>query len=237
MRSIILVCLLVAVVPAFSQYKHSAADAPYGTFGIGVGFQDFEAINNRIENYPQYKQLRDVTGLLQLGWIKEKRRVISIFNVMAGSTMSGDRDKRSSVVKFIGVQGDIGYDVIKNDRVMLYPYAGIGYEWYKARFFRDVSSVEFDDVLENVNTRDAIKSTDLKNAFFLYQVGLGFAVKNPRNPNKLIGIQAAYSGSFEDRTWRSNENQVLTGSPEDDLGRFHISLILGAKPQMMHTGK
>src|SRR6187399_1460476 len=63
---------------------------------IGMSFQQFDELNSRIANRPEYKNLRDYTGTLEFGFIKIKNRIVSDADFIIGSSMSGDRDKKSS---------------------------------------------------------------------------------------------------------------------------------------------
>lgn len=204
------------------------------TFGVGVGFQNFDGLNDRMANYSQYEALKDYTAVLSLGWLKEKNQLVSLSNFTAGSSLSGDRDKKSSVIRFLGVGADLGFDVVKNDRIMLFPLVGIGYEWYQAKFYKDNSGVSFNDVVQSPATQNAVRALDLKNSFFTYRAGVGFNIKSQRNSNYGIGLLAAYTGSFQEKAWKSNENQSLLNSPEDRLGRIQISVIFTGSPMGRH---
>ncbi len=206
---------------------------PMTTLGIGVGFQEFSGLNNRLAGFPQYRSLKDYTGQLQLGWMKERNRVISMSNITLGSSMSGDRNRQSSTTRFAGIGADFGYDLLKQERVMLYPIAGIGYEWYQAKFYRDNSNVNFDDVLQSPVVQNGISSIAFTNSFFNYKLGMGLNLFSPKERGASVGLQAAYIGSFQDREWRSKEGQDLANAPSDRLGRVQVSLILTHSPMMM----
>jgi hypothetical protein len=196
------------------------------TLSIGGGLQEFDGLNSRIDNNNAYRTLRDYTALLHLGFMKERNRFISMINLGLGSTMSGDRQRRSSTVRFIGVGADIGYDLVAAERVMFYPLVGLGYEWYQAKFFRDVSNLSFNEVIQNPLVQPAISPIAFTNSFFNYKVGLGVNLFAPHDGGASIGLQAAYVGSFQDREWRSREGQELGNAPEDRLGRFQVSIVL-----------
>lgn len=231
MKFVVLVFLMAGSVAVFSQDKKGFT--PYMMHGIGASFQDFDALNARVGNFSQYKQLKDHMGTLQLGWLKEYNRIISAWAFQLGSSMSGDRDKKSSNVRFFGFSADLGYNVLSSDRIMLYPMVGIGYEKYQARFFKDNSVVDFDDVLESPTVQNNIRPVDFKNSFLTYRAGAGFAIKSAKNPYHAIGLHAGYTGSFRDRKWRSDQNQELMNSPEEGLGRVFVSLTFLSQPRFM----
>lgn len=239
MKSFMLACTMVMTLSAFTQQTTQPAKTEsrsfFSTLGIGVGWQDFSGLNDRLEGLSEYEQLKDLTALLHLGWLKEKNRLIANTQLTLGSSLSGDRNEKSSVVRFIGIGADVGYDLLASDRMMLYPLVGIGYEWYQAKFYRDISSLDFDDVLTSPVLQNTIKAVSFKNDFFTWRAGLGFNILNPKNNNYAIGLQAAYTGSFQSRHWKSNDNLSLNNSPEDRLGRIQVSLIFsGGRRVGMH---
>lgn len=237
MRTVSLFLLLAVASVATAQKRWNNFVMPQSTFGIGVGIQEFDGLKSRMANFSQYEELKDYSATLQFGWLKERDRLISASSVMLGSSMSGDRDKKSSTVRFIGLGADIGYDLLKSNKVMLYPLAGIGYEFYQARFFTDNSGVDFDDVVGSPAVQNAIRPLALRNSFFTYRLGLGASLTGPKDHGGSVGLQAAYVGSFDQREWKSNDNQVLNNSPEDRLGRFQVSLVFSHQPMMYGKNK
>jgi len=200
--------------------------------GLGSSFQQFDGLNSRIANLTQYEKLRNDAAVISLGWLKEKHRFISIAGITAGSTMSGHQDKKSSSIRYLGFNADLGYNLFKSEKIMLYPLAGLGFQQYQAIFYKDNSGVNFDDVLSTA-LQNSISSVKVNNAFFVYRLGFGVTVKFPKCPSGSIGIQAGYTGSFKKNNWRSNESQVLNNAPDDKISQFHVSLIFINKPWMM----
>lgn len=225
MKTVLIIFLLTVSLASFSQDSKKSGFIPYMVHGIGASFQEFEALDARIANHSQYKDLRTVAPTLQLGWLKERNNLISNCAFTLGSSLSGDRDEKSSNLRFFGFSADLGYDVVPGDNIMLYPMVGLGYEKYQARFFKDNTGVNFDDVLESPTVQNNIRPVDFKNSFFAYRAGLGFVLKAPKHPGHAIGLHAGYIGSFKDKAWRSNEMQELSNAPEDGLGRIYVSLV------------
>lgn len=237
MKTIVSLFLLAFCLPALAQdpikdHHMNAEDIPDMSRGLGVSFQKFDGLNSRIANFPQYKELRNATGVLQLGWFKEKKQFISQFNLMAGSSMSGDRDKRSSTIRYIGVGADMGYDFIKSSKFAAYPLVGIGYQRYQARFFRDNSGVDFNNVLSSPTVQNNLKPLELKNGFFNYRLGFGLAASSEKH-HCAIGIQALYTGSFKDHAWRSSDYQSLQNAPVDKLSQIYAGLVFTCRPFFM----
>jgi hypothetical protein len=233
MKTIFLFCLLTISLFSLSQESKKSGFTPYMMHGIGASFQEFDGLNSRIAEFPQYEQLKNHMGTLQLGWLKERNKLISQFGFLAGSTMSGDRDEKSSTVRFLGIGADIGYNVLSSQVIMLYPMIGLGFEKYQAKFFKDNTGVDFNNVLESSAVQNNLEPLDLKNSFLTYRAGAGVAFKSPKNPSHSIGLQAGYVGSFKDHDWKSKSNQKLMNSPEDGIGRFYVTLVFLGQPKCM----
>lgn len=237
MKNTLYVFLLTLCMPALAQdapkqHHMNMEDFPDMSRAAGVSFQKFDGLNSRIANFPQYKELRNATGVLQLGWFKEKNQFISQFNIMGGTSMSGERDKRSSTIRYLGVAADLGYDVLSSSKVALYPLIGIGYQKYQARFFRDNSGVDFNSVLGSTNVQNSLKPLQLTNGFLNFRAGLGIAATSEKYHSS-IGIQAVYTGSFKDRAWRSNDDQTLSNAPVDGLSQIYAGLVFTCRPFAM----
>jgi opacity protein-like surface antigen len=202
--------------------------------GLGGSIQEFEGLNSRIANYPQYKELRNYAATLSVGWRAEHKRIISGSGIAVGSSMSGDRGKKSSTLRYISFNADLGYDLLKSEKIMLYPLAGLGVQAYQALFYRDNSGTNFNDVLQTPNVQNSITAVKFKNTFLAYRLGFGISVKSPKHPSSSIGIQAGYTGSFKKNDWKTNEFQVLNNAPEDRLSQFQVSLIVTSLPGFMH---
>ena len=99
MKIIMSLFLLCAVATSQAQEVKKVKAHPQIFHSIGGSFQDFEGLNNRVANRPEYKTLRDNGGTLGLGWIADCNRLITSGSLTLGSTMSGDKHKRSSTVR------------------------------------------------------------------------------------------------------------------------------------------
>ena len=229
--------LLVSSIISFSAYSQQASPtnftAPMMMRSFGVSFQKFDGLNSRIVNRPEYKQLRDYTGTLDLGWMDVHNRLVSDIDFTAGSSMSGDRERKSSTVRYVGAAIDLGYDLLAADKLMLYPIIGIGAQGYQARFYRDNAAVLFNDVLESPMAQNNIRPVSFTNNFLNYRVGIGFALRSSKHPSSTMGIRVGYTGSFKEKDWKSNANQTLADAPEDRLSQFNVSLTMTSLPHLM----
>ena len=232
MKTTILFFLVVISVSVVAQEHKSDDLILQFTHGIGVSLQKFGGLNDRIAKFPQYKKLPDYTGTLELGMLKEHRRLLSDMNLMIGSSLS-DHNKKGSVIRFFGINIGVGYDLLTDKNILLYPLAGLGFEGFQARFYRDNSSVPFDSLLQSPSAQNSLHSLDFTNYFFNYRLGFGFSLKSDKHPFASIGLQAVYTGSFNSRAWKSNQNQSLKDAPEDKLSQYHIALIFGRQTNFM----
>lgn len=206
---------------------------PSVTRSVGVSFQSFNGLNNRVANLPQYTPLKDHSYTLGLGWMKEMNRVVSDMGFTIGSSLTGKRDEQSSTIRHIGFNANIGYDVLKSEKITLYPLVGLGGQSYQAIFYRDNTGVDFDDVLGSPGVRNSIEPVKFNNKFFVYRAGIGVAFKSPKYPSASIGLQAGYTGSFKKNAWKSSAGQTLGNAPEDRISQFYVSLVMASSPWMM----
>jgi hypothetical protein len=251
MKTFFLFCLMAAAVAVQAQDdqqekqgkgKHQGMHGksgmygghmPMSTFGIGASFQDFDGLNSRVASFPGFEPLKKSAGTLQIGWLSERKRFVTGSDIGVGSSMSGDKGKKSSNIRFIGLGADFGYAVVKTKQVLFYPFVGVGYEWYQARFYKDNSGTNFDNVLGSPGVQNTIKPVNFKNDFFTYRLGLGVNLTSPKSMGGGIGLKAGYNGSFHDSYWKSNDNQNLGNAPKDALSRFYVSLVFSQQGMMM----
>ena len=242
MKIVIFSFLMAIVLPSFAQQENDrfmhnktkmARYLPSVTRSLGGSFQQFGELNARVANLPQYEHLKGYTPTLGLGWMKEKNRIISDMGLTLGSSMSRHRNEKSSTIRYIGFNANAGYDVLKNEKITLYPLAGIGFQAYQAIFYKDNSDVDFNDILSSPAIQNSTNPVKFNNRFWVYRAGAGVSFTSPKYPSSSIGLQAGYTGSFQKSAWRSKENQSLRNAPKDRISQFYISLILTSKPWMM----
>lgn len=240
MRKIIFTLLSITALSASAQHTqdHKKWDKekmveymPSFSRTLGGSFQTFDGLNGRLFGLPQYKSLKNYTATIGLGWFKERNRVISDAGFTLGSSMSGKRDERSSTIRYIGFNANVGYDLLKNDNITLYPLLGLGYQGYQAIFYKDNSQVDFNDVLESPVVQQNIIPVKFTNGFFIYRAGAGVLFKSPKCPGS-IGVQTGYTGSFQKRAWRTNDGQLLVNAPKDGISQFYFNVVLVTNPWM-----
>lgn len=230
MRILISCLFSIAALSATAQHKKwdkekMAEYMPSFSRTLGGSFQSFNGLNGRLFGLPEYKSLKNYTATIGLGWFKERNRVISDAGFTLGSSMSGKRNERSSTIRYIGFNANIGYDLLKNDNITLYPLLGLGYQGYQAVFYKNNAQVDFDDVLESPVVHQSITPVKFTNGFFVYRAGAGVLFKSPKCPAS-VGIQTGYTGSFQKRAWRTNEGQLLANAPKDGISQFYFNVML-----------
>ena len=214
-----------------AKWSKMKSSMPIMMNGIGVSFQNFDALNNRIAGFPQYKGLNNRVWTLTAGSMHVEKNFVSQMTITGGSSLTGNPDKKSSTLRTIGGGMDFGYDVIPSKTVMLYPMVGLGAETFHAIYYRDVNAVEFDAVANSTTVQNSIRKTKFVNSAFTYRLGLGFSVKSPKD-NGTIGLQAGYVSGFHDEKWKSAEYQSLNNAPKDRLQRFNVSLVFTGSKMM-----
>ena len=192
----------------------------------GISFQKFNNLNSRIKAFPQYEQLKNTTGTLQFGIFTEYDKITVGYSGNFGSSLGGDKNKKSSKLGFAGGSIDVCYNIARTNRFTLSPYIGLGYEQFKASFNKDISTIAFDSVLASNNIRQTTEQLIFKNAFVVYRFGFGTFVSSARNPQNSIGLQIGYSGSFGEKDWKINSTQTLLNSPKDKLSKIAASILI-----------
>ncbi len=240
MKSIFVYLLICFTLTASAQEKKKVHHydkekmeewLPSMTLSLGGSFQDFRNFNSRLKNLPQYQQLRVYTPTLALGWFKERDRLISDVGITFGSSMGNWRKHKQSTVRYVGFNANAGYDVLNNEKITLYPLAGIGYQTYQAILYKDNSNVNFNDVLTSPVIQNSINNISFYNSFWVYRLGAGVLFTSSKHPQGSIGLQAGYTGSFQKRSWRTRDNQILRNTPRDGVSQFYIGVVFTHKPQ------
>jgi hypothetical protein len=244
MKTIMLIALSVFSLTAMAQEKKekkarwnkmNTHKPSVMTRGIGVTFLDFNRLNNRIAGFPQYNPLKNRIWTLSVGSMHVEKNFVSQFTVTGGSSLTGNRNKKSSTLRTLGAGVDFGYDVIPSKNIMVYPMVGLGAETYHAVYFKDVNAVDFDAAANSSTVQNNLRKTKFVNSFFTYRLGLGMSVKSPKDDGS-IGLQVGYVSGFQEERWKSADYQNLNNAPKDGLHRFAVTLVFtGGK--MMGMGK
>lgn len=206
---------------------------PQMTKSVGISLQKFDGLRDRLAGFPQYAPIKNHIWTISAGSMHNINNFISHMGITAGSSLTGNPDKKSSAMRILGGSLDLGYDVIPAERVMVYPMVGIGGETYHALLYKDVSANDFNDVANSPGLQNSIRSVKFVNSFFTYRLGLGIALKSPGGYGS-IGLQGTYIGGFQRESWESAEYQALANAPSDELRRVQISLVFtGGMGSMM----
>lgn len=234
MKIIISFLLLGAFLSTTAQDTKKVKTMPLTVHSIGGSYQKFDGLNSRVAGLPQFKQIKDYTATLGLGWLKEDKGIVTTGTINLGTSMSGNHNEKSSTIRYGTINLDLGYDLVKSDMVLLYPFVGLGFQRYRAIFYKDNSAVDFDNVLQSANVKNSISSVKFNNSFLVYRLGLGFAVQSKKCPGSSIGLQAGYAGSFKNHAWKSNENQTLGNAPVDKVSQVFANIVFTSTPKFMN---
>lgn len=219
-------CLIIYSTITHAQSNGKPKVKRYFFHSHGISFQKFENLNKRVAAYPQFEQAKNSTGTLQFGTFAERNRVITGFSINAGSSLSGDREKKSTATSFFGMSADVGYNFLKSSRVSLYPFAGLSYETYKVKYNHDVSAIPFDSVLQSNNFQQRVENLVFNNSFLVHRLGIGVIVTSKKHPQNSLGLQVDYTGSFSGNKWKVNKSQTLLNSPLDKLSKVSASVLI-----------
>jgi hypothetical protein len=221
-------CLLLTLTTIGSAQSATDSARVFFQFGFGYHRQSFDGINTRIQNRPEYEKLEANIFSFSLGHSVEHKKVLLNTNILFGSSLNGNIDKRSSSVSMLDIGVNLGYNFSNNQKIRVYPFAGVSYNVYMSKLNKDVSAIPFDSVLQSNAVQQRTEPLTFTNGFFCYQGGIGIDfVKQKNGYMRTIGIKASYTGSFSRETWRINETQLLQNAPSDKISQFNISLQFG----------
>ena len=190
----------------------------------GISFQNFPNLNARIQSFPQYADLKKTTGTLEFGVITKRNKTLILYNFITGSSLSGNKEKKSTATKFIGGSIDLGYNFLEKNNLSIYPFIGLGIVKYNVLLRKDNSSIPFDSVLQNSIVQQNVVPLTFNNNFLAYKTGIGINLKSAKHFRNSAGLQMGYSGSFNESKWKVNSTQILTNSPKDILSKFFLQI-------------
>jgi len=232
MKKILFPIFLFGCIFSFAQQTKDSSHNFHFYWGFAGAGQNFDKLNNRLAQRPEYEQLKDLFQAgITFGWASETNKVITDFHFSFYGGTKGDKEKKSSRLLSQDISLLLGYNFSKNENIRFYPFAGIGYQSFQAKLNRDLSAIPFDSVLASSSTLQRTSSANLSNGFFTYKLGMGIDFLNKKDHRIGLGIRAGYVGSFTRREWRINEDQVLFNAPKDHLSGWFISLQLMRGPR------
>ena len=219
---------LFTTLAVSAQSKDSVLARSHWYFGIGGGHQTFTNINKRIAPMSQFEQLKGPQLAGTLGILSQEGRFMSDISLNFFSQLKGDDEKKSSSAAGISANLNYGYNLLPASKsIRLYPMLGVGFEYIRTSFNKDLSGVAFDSVLTSPNWRLQTEPVTFSNTYFTYNATLAIDFLNKKTGNSFVGFRAGYTGSFKSRTWRANDNQLLANAPSDRVNRWYLMLTLG----------
>ena len=226
MKLLLLSCALLLSALGFSQSSRSDSSTYMMYWGVGYQYQSFGNLSNRIGGRPDLQKPGSSLGTIVIGVNGETKGFMRDFQVRFGSNITGDDEKRNTTIMNFGASVTVGYNFSKKSNFRFYPFVGISGENYFAKFNRDISAVPFDSIIASNTVQQRTEPVKFSNMFFCYQGGLAVDFINTKYRFLTsIGLRASYTGSFKSRTWRVNDNQLITGAPSDRISQFNASLL------------
>lgn len=226
MKLPLLACVLLISSSIFSQTKSSDSTTSMVYWGFGYQYQSFGNLSNRIATRPEFEKPGSSMANLFVGINRETSGFIRDFQVHFGAGTKGNDEKRNTAIMSGGAAIMLGYNVSKKQSFRFYPFVGVSGETYFAKFNRDVSSISFDSVLISNTVQQRTEPVTFSNMFFCYQGGLAADFVNTKYRFLTsLGLRVSYTGSFKNRSWRVNDNQLIAGAPSDRISQFNASLL------------
>lgn len=237
MKNIFLLLLIVSVFSVQAQNKEidtrknkvivvESNDRFMIYWGINYNNQNFSQLNNALSNLgSMYEALPKSVASWNLGWIFEDDLVLIKTNIGLGNSIKGKQGKRNTRLSYFSTSMEIGLNFSKNNNnIRIYPTAGLGVAVFSATLNKDLSNINFNDILQNPTIQSNANSTRLTNTFFIYRAGLAVDFFNKKNNHKAVGFFAGYNGSFNNRAWRVNMEQQVANAPSDRLSQFFAGI-------------
>jgi hypothetical protein len=223
-------CLLLLLTISTASKAQSAKDTVtrFVYWGVGYQYQSFSHLSDRVGTRPEYQKPGSSMANLLIGMNKEIKGFVQDVQFHFASITRGDDERKSTDVINAGLALTFGYNFSKKNNFRFYPFVGVTGEFYQTSFKKDVSAISFDSILVSNAAQQRTEPTQFTNAFFCYQGGL--AVDFISTKFRLLhslGLRASYTGGFKSRSWRVNDNQLISGAPSDNVSQFNISLLLG----------
>ncbi|TCJ14342.1 hypothetical protein EPD60_10110 [Flaviaesturariibacter flavus] len=144
-----------------------------GSIFSGVIHSDVSTINTALTT-SGFPALNEYSALIGFGWNARSGQVLTDFTLLANF---GSRSKKESEKYTIGggdlLRLDIGYDLLRSDKVALYPYAGLGWRISWIRYnFEDLTKPNL--LIESARTPLELTARSSRVG---YQAGLGLDLR------------------------------------------------------------
>ena len=229
MKKIIISLFLVLpfLVKAQSNEGSKKADTVYKRiFYLGYNYQNqsFNNLNSRLASLGSaYEKVPQSIFGFSTGVISMKNNFLSKMNFSFGTAFKRNEEKRNTELFAFQSSIEFGYNFSKNRNIQFYPLVGIGVSTFNVRLYKDLSSINFNDILQSPTVQASTSPVKLANTFGNYKVGFEVDFLN-RSGFRALAIIAGYSGSFEQSSWKVNKTQEVANAPADGLSQFFVGL-------------
>ena len=229
MKKIIISLFLVLpfLIKAQSNEGSKNADTVYKRiFYLGYNYQNqsFNNLNSRLASLGSaYEKVPQSIFGFSTGVISMKNNFLSKMNFSFGTAFKRNEEKRNTELFAFQSSIEFGYNFSKNRNIQFYPLIGIGISTFNVRLYKDLSSINFNDVLQSPTVQASTSPVKLANSFGNYKVGFEVDFLN-RSGFRALAIIAGYTGSFEQSSWKVNNTQEVANAPADGLSQFFVGL-------------
>lgn len=234
MKNIFLLVLMLFTLTVQAQEQEDSSKKSFDSsskfvlfLGIQFNHQSFTNLNARLNSLGAlYSELPKGIISSNFGWTTEKNNLLFKSTLSIGRGMKGNPEKRSTILNLVSGSFEWGYNLSKSKNTRFYPTAGLGVYTFTATLNKDLSNINFNDVLQNPNVQIATNPIKISNTFLNYRVGFEMDFFNKKYSNYGTGFFAGYSGSFNKRAWKLNMEQQVANAPSDGLSQFYAGINL-----------
>jgi hypothetical protein len=163
--------------------------------------QTFSNLSGRIATRPEYEKLRKTEFTFSIGLTREVDRLLIDYNLSFGSSLSGNKERKSSSIFSFGAAMTFGLNFSENfsnyRRTRLWPFVGIGIQASNVKLNKDLAAVPFDSVLQSPSWQQRAMPQKFSNTFYCYKTGLAVDFIGKYNKRSSIGLRGGYIGSFK----------------------------------------
>ena len=229
MKKIIISLFLVLpfLIKAQSNEGSKKADTVYKRifyFGHTYQNQSFNNLNSRIASLGSaYEKVPQSILGFNTGVISMKNNFLSKINFSLGVRIKGNQEKKNTEIFAFQNTIEFGYNFSKNKNIRFYPLVGFGVSIFNVKLYKDLSSINFNDVLQSSTIQASTSPVKLANTFANYRVGFEVDFTNKSGFGE-FALLAGYSGSFKQRSWRINKDQQVANAPVEGLSQFFVGL-------------
>lgn len=230
MKKIVLLLAALAVT-AFSGGKektcpHNSDSLPYNItkvsyISVGGSYFDLDALNSNLQK-SGYPSLDNAVAQVAIGSDYRYNRLISDYTFTGHWWRRGENTDKRTRLFGLDFTSTIGFDLLEQPKVALYPYAGLGIGGLFLQLgHRDIP---FDDVTNGSSPADQL----LAQMTLDIHTGLGFDIRAKESGDSpLFGIKAGYRFDVSDAARWYRDYSTVSGAPSLKASGPFVKLVFG----------